>query len=75
MHHDLIRYIRRNYGPNIVSQITIDSLYDGLNDVKSIVKETSEIDPKHGVMITEIQFRATIIIYRLYNYLFFFYFS
>ncbi|KAL6428166.1 hypothetical protein ACFW04_008490 [Cataglyphis niger] len=50
VHHDLVRYIRRNFGPNIVSQITIDSLYDGLNDVKSIVKETSEIDPKHGLM-------------------------
>ncbi|XP_070155153.1 citrate synthase-like [Polyergus mexicanus] len=50
VHHDLLRYIRRNFGPNIISQITVESLYDGLSDVKSIVKETSEIDPKHGIV-------------------------
>lgn len=50
MHHDLLRYIRRYFGPNIISQITVDSLYEGLNGVNAIVKETSEIDPKRGLV-------------------------
>lgn len=68
MHHDLLRYIRRHFGPNIISQITVDSLYDGLSDVKAIVRETSEIDPKYGVMIANSI--LIIIIYQLYNYFF-----
>lgn len=70
VHHDLIRYIRRHFGPNIISQITVDSLYDGLSDVKAIVKETSEIDAKYGVMIAG--HSIVIIIYQLYNYFFLF---
>ncbi|EZA49338.1 hypothetical protein DMN91_000390 [Ooceraea biroi] len=50
VHHDLLRKFRRNFGPTIISEITVDSLYDGLNDVKTIVRETSEISPKHGIV-------------------------
>jgi len=51
VHHDLLRNFRFYFGSNVVSQITVENLYTGLNDVKTIVKETSELDPKHGVII------------------------
>lgn len=51
VYYDLLRNFRRQYGPSIISHITIDSLYEGLNNVKTIVRETSEINPKHGVII------------------------
>ncbi|XP_018347370.1 PREDICTED: citrate synthase, mitochondrial-like isoform X2 [Trachymyrmex septentrionalis] len=50
VHHDLIRNFRLNFGPSVISQITVENLYTGLNDVKTIVKETSELDPKHGIV-------------------------
>lgn len=53
VHHDLVRNFRRNFGPTIISQITVDNLYEGLNNVKTLVKETSELDTKHGVIITK----------------------
>lgn len=53
VHHDLLRNFRLHFGPSVVSQITVENLYTGLNDVKTIVKETSELDPKHGVIIAE----------------------
>ncbi|XP_020289299.1 probable citrate synthase 2, mitochondrial isoform X2 [Pseudomyrmex gracilis] len=43
VHHDLLRNFRRYFGPNIISQITVENLYDGLSDVKTLVKETAEI--------------------------------
>lgn len=49
VYHDLLRNFRRHFGPTIISQITVDNLYEGLSDVKTLVKETSELDPKHGV--------------------------
>jgi len=51
VHHDLLRNFRFHFGPSVVSQITVEDLYTGLNDIKTIVKETSELDPKHGVII------------------------
>jgi len=50
VHHDLVRKFRHNFGPFVISEITVDNLYDGLSNVKTIVRETSEIDSKHGVM-------------------------
>ncbi|XP_018044444.1 PREDICTED: probable citrate synthase 2, mitochondrial [Atta colombica] len=50
VHHDLLRNFRLYFGPSVVSQITVENLYTGLNDVKTIVKETSELDPKHGIV-------------------------
>ncbi|XP_028047292.2 probable citrate synthase 2, mitochondrial, partial [Monomorium pharaonis] len=49
VHHDLLRNFRFHFGPSVVSQITVEHLYAGLADVKTIVKETSELDPKHGI--------------------------
>ncbi|XP_014483178.1 PREDICTED: probable citrate synthase 2, mitochondrial [Dinoponera quadriceps] len=50
LYHDLLRNFRRHRGPSIISHITVDDLYGGLSGVKTIVRETSEIDPKHGVV-------------------------
>jgi len=50
VHHDLVRKFRHNFGPFVISEITVDNLYDGLSNVKTIVRETSEIDSKHGVI-------------------------
>ncbi|XP_018307004.1 probable citrate synthase 2, mitochondrial [Mycetomoellerius zeteki] len=50
VHHDLLRNFRLHFGPSVVSQITVENLYTGLNDVKTIVRETSELDPKHGIV-------------------------
>ncbi|KAG5343906.1 CISY1 synthase, partial [Acromyrmex charruanus] len=50
VHHDLMRNFRLHFGPSVVSQITVENLYTGLNDIKIIVKETSELDPKHGIV-------------------------
>nr|XP_012224555.1 PREDICTED: probable citrate synthase 1, mitochondrial [Linepithema humile] len=50
VHHDLLRNFRRHFGPTIISQITVDNLYEGLSNVKTLVKETSELDPKHGIV-------------------------
>lgn len=51
LYHDLLRNFRRHHGPSIINHITVDDLYDGLSGVKTTVRETSEIDPKHGVII------------------------
>lgn len=53
VHHDLLRKFRSHFGPNVVSQITVEDLYAGLSDVKTVVRETSELDPQHGVIIAE----------------------
>ncbi|XP_024881024.1 probable citrate synthase 2, mitochondrial [Temnothorax curvispinosus] len=50
VHHDLLRNFRFHFGPSVVSQITVEDLYAGLSDVKTIVRETSELDPKHGIV-------------------------
>lgn len=53
VHHDLLRNFRFHFGQNVVSQITVENLYTGMSDVKTIVREISELDPKHGVIISE----------------------
>ncbi|XP_018396653.1 PREDICTED: probable citrate synthase 2, mitochondrial isoform X2 [Cyphomyrmex costatus] len=50
VHHDLLRNFRLHFGPSVISQITVENLYTGLNDVKTIVRETSELDPKRGII-------------------------
>lgn len=51
LYHDLLRNFQRHYGSRIIGHITVDDLYNGLNGVTTIVRETSEIDLKRGVMI------------------------
>ncbi|XP_078052101.1 putative citrate synthase 2, mitochondrial [Augochlora pura] len=49
IHYDLLRNFRQHYGSSVVSHITVEDIYQGLNGVKTIVRETSETDPKHGI--------------------------
>ncbi|XP_043264972.1 probable citrate synthase 2, mitochondrial [Colletes gigas] len=49
LHYDLLRNFRRQHGPFVLSQITVENIYQGLNGVNTIVRETSETDPKYGI--------------------------
>lgn len=51
-HYDLLRKFRQQHGSCIVSHVTVENMYQGLNGVDTMVRETSEIDPKHGVGLT-----------------------
>lgn len=49
IHYDILRNIRQEHGSSVISQITVENIYQGLNGVNTMVRETSEIDPKYGV--------------------------
>ncbi|XP_068990947.1 citrate synthase-like [Neodiprion pinetum] len=49
LYHDLLRNFRLRHGACVVSHLTVDDLYQGLSDVSTMVRETSEIDQKLGV--------------------------
>ncbi|KAK2580102.1 hypothetical protein KPH14_012380 [Odynerus spinipes] len=49
VHYDLLRNFRREHGQSVISRITVDDMYDGLRGVNTMVRETSENDPKYGV--------------------------
>ncbi|XP_066591632.1 citrate synthase, mitochondrial-like, partial [Prorops nasuta] len=49
LHHDLIRNFRRLQGSTIISNITVDSIYQGLQNISAIVRDTSEVDAKAGI--------------------------
>ncbi|CAK9810720.1 Probable citrate synthase, mitochondrial [Anthophora quadrimaculata] len=49
VHYDLLRNFRQQHGSSVVSHITVDNIYKGLNGVNTMVRETSEIDPKYGI--------------------------
>ncbi|XP_017766296.1 PREDICTED: probable citrate synthase 1, mitochondrial [Eufriesea mexicana] len=49
IHYDLLRNFRQRYGSSVISHITVENIYQGLNGVKTMVRETSELDPKYGI--------------------------
>ncbi|XP_017793182.1 PREDICTED: citrate synthase, mitochondrial-like [Habropoda laboriosa] len=49
VHYDLLRNFRQQHGSSVVSHITVDDIYKGLNGVNTMVRETAEIDPKYGI--------------------------
>ena len=49
LHYDLLRKFRARHGSSVISEITVNDLYNGLRDVSTVVRETSEIDALHGV--------------------------
>ncbi|KAK1118873.1 hypothetical protein K0M31_014644 [Melipona bicolor] len=49
IHYDLVRNIRQQHGSSVISRITVENIYQGLRRVNTIVRETSEIDPKYGI--------------------------
>lgn len=51
LHHDLIRKFRLCHGGSVISQITVEQLYQGLKGVRTTVRETSEIDQQLGVIL------------------------
>ncbi|KAI0980479.1 hypothetical protein GJ496_002885 [Pomphorhynchus laevis] len=44
-----IREFKRNYGSKVIEEITIDMVYAGMRDIKSLVTETSHLDPNEGI--------------------------
>lgn len=51
VHYDLLRNFRKEHGHSVISRITVDNVYDGLQGVNTMVRETSENDSKYGVMM------------------------
>ncbi|XP_026674721.1 citrate synthase, mitochondrial-like [Ceratina calcarata] len=49
VHYDLLRNIRQQYGSAVISRITVENMYNGLRGVNSMVRDTCETDPKHGI--------------------------
>ena len=49
LHHDLLRKFRQLHGLDVVSQITVNDLYCGLDGVNALLRETSEVDTDSGV--------------------------
>lgn len=58
IHYDLLRNFRRQHGSSVISRITVENMYQGLNGVNTMVRETSELDPKYGVSICRYYFRV-----------------
>lgn len=54
IHYDLLRNFRQQHGSSVISQVTVENIYQGLNGVNTIVRETSETDSKYGVNIYNI---------------------
>lgn len=49
LHHDLLRNFQQLHGPEVVSQITVNDIYRGLDGVDALIRETSEVDSQSGV--------------------------
>ncbi|XP_061935632.1 probable citrate synthase 2, mitochondrial [Apis cerana] len=49
IHYDLLRNFRQQHGSSVISQVTVENIYQGLNGVNTIVRETSETDSKYGI--------------------------
>ncbi|XP_046819503.1 probable citrate synthase, mitochondrial [Vespa crabro] len=49
VHYDLLRNFRKEHGQSVISRITVDNVYDGLQGVNTMVRETSENDSKYGI--------------------------
>lgn len=49
LHYDLLRKLRSQHGSTVISRITVDDIYEGLKGVNTLVRETSEVDPRFGV--------------------------
>lgn len=49
LHHDLLRRFREMHGLDVVSQITVNDIYRGLDGVDALIRETSEVDSKCGI--------------------------
>ncbi|XP_034183891.2 putative citrate synthase, mitochondrial isoform X1 [Osmia lignaria lignaria] len=49
IHYDLLRNFRQQHGCSVISRITVENMYQGLNGVNTMVRETSELDPKYGI--------------------------
>ncbi|XP_014218977.1 citrate synthase, mitochondrial-like [Copidosoma floridanum] len=49
LHHDLLRKFHRVHGFDVVSQITVNDIYRGLDGVNALIRETSEYDPQTGI--------------------------
>ncbi|XP_014601850.1 PREDICTED: probable citrate synthase 2, mitochondrial isoform X2 [Polistes canadensis] len=49
IHYDLLRNFRKEHGQSVISRITVNNIYDGLQGVNMMVRETSENDPKYGI--------------------------
>ncbi|KAJ8676439.1 hypothetical protein QAD02_012226 [Eretmocerus hayati] len=49
LHHDLLRKFREMHGLDVVSQITVNDIYRGLDGVAALIRETSEVDSQNGI--------------------------
>ncbi|XP_058810865.1 citrate synthase, mitochondrial-like [Phymastichus coffea] len=49
LHHDLLRKFQQLHGLEVVSQITVNDIYRGLDGVDALIRETSEVDSQSGV--------------------------
>ncbi|CAL7944441.1 unnamed protein product [Xylocopa violacea] len=49
IHYDLLRNFRQQHGSSVISHITVENMYRGLHGVNTMVRETSETDPKQGI--------------------------
>jgi hypothetical protein len=49
LHHDLLRKFQQIHGLDVVSQITVNDIYRGLDGVDALIRETSEVNMKNQV--------------------------
>ncbi|XP_014224589.1 citrate synthase, mitochondrial-like [Trichogramma pretiosum] len=49
VHHDLLRKFQQLHGLDVVSQITVNDIYRGLDGVNALIRETSEMDTQNGI--------------------------
>jgi len=50
---DEVKNLRTNYGSKVIDQTTVDQVYGGMRDMKSLVCDTSYVDPATGLIIRD----------------------
>ncbi|CAL1300261.1 unnamed protein product [Larinioides sclopetarius] len=53
-HQKAVKKFREMYGSKVIGEITVDQIYGGMRGMKSLVTETSHLDPEEGIRFRDL---------------------
>lgn len=53
-HQKAVKKFREVYGSKVIGEITVDQIYGGMRGMKSLVTETSHLDPEEGIRFRDL---------------------
>lgn len=53
-HQKSVKKFREVYGSKVIGEITVDQIYGGMRGMKSLVTETSHLDPEEGIRFRDL---------------------